>query len=191
MKKRVFLAVILPPSLKKELMDLQKELQNKDKNYSWRFLPEETFHLTLIFLGYLTSEEIGKVIKISHDQAKNFSSFSVLLKELDYGPNPLFPRLIWLKGEFNQNLNQLKIALEKEIQKNKINFFPEKRALIPHITLARLKNENSIIPPREKIYQKVDFKIPVESFWLMESILKREGAEYQPIKEFILLKNSI
>lgn len=180
--RRLFLAIKLPQELLAQLHKYQEQLNPK----FFRLVGEDKLHLTLIFLGYVEEEKIKTIQDITLEITKNFQSQSIQFLETAYGPNPKFPRLIWLEGMPNHSLEQLKRALEKEFQtKAKIDLKEENRLFLPHITLARIKTPlpNNLFP-ETKINTKMNFSFSPPSLWLMESHLHKEGAQYIDLEEF-------
>jgi len=115
---------------------------------------------------------------------KNFQPQPLKFTNITYGPSAQNPRLIWLQGEPNKSLEQLKTNLEKEFI-NKINFKKENRFFLPHITLARIKiNALPYLPSPFKINAFLSFSFIPQSLWLIESQLQSKGAQYTDLKEF-------
>jgi 2'-5' RNA ligase len=179
---RLFLAIKLPQELLAQLYSYQEQLNPQ----IFQIVEEDKLHLTLIFLGYVEEEKIKQIQDITLEITQNFQPQSIQFLETGYGPNPKFPRLNWLKGMPNHNLEQLKRALEKEFRtKAKIDLKEENRLFLPHITLARIKTHlSNNLPPETKINAKINFCFSPSNLWLMESHLKRTGAEYTDLEEF-------
>jgi 2'-5' RNA ligase len=179
---RLFLAIKLPRELLAQLHSYQEQLNPQ----IFRIVEEDKLHLTLIFLGYVEEEKIKKIQDIILEMTQNFQLQSIQFLETVYGPNPKFPRLIWLEGSPNHSLEQLKKSLEKELRdKVKIILEEENRSFLPHITLARIKTSSSgNLPSKTKINTQIHFSFSPSSLWLMESHLKRTGAEYTDLNKF-------
>jgi 2'-5' RNA ligase len=192
---RLFLAIKLPQELLAQLHSYQEQLNPQ----IFQIVEEDKLHLTLIFLGYVEEEKIKQIQDITLEMTQNFQPQSIQFLETGYGPaspaggpacagrsNPKFPRLIWLEGFLHQGLEQLKKVLEKELRdKAKIILEKENRSFLPHITLARIKTHlSNNLPSETKINAKINFCFSPSSLWLMESHLKRTGAEYTDLAEF-------
>jgi len=187
MKKRhrVFIAINLPQDIKKTLSGYQKKWQ--DLPAKW--VSEDNLHITLIFLGYLTDVELGEVCMAVKEVAKKHNSFKINLNKITYGPdNKIPPRIMWASGEKIKELSLLRNDLE-EFLLEKINFAPEKRGFMPHITLARISAfQWRAIEPEERpdVNETIDLTFDVESIEVMESVLKKAGPEYAIIESFSL-----
>ena len=72
----------------------------------------------------------------------------------------------------------------------KIGFEPDRQNLVPHLTLGRIKFLKDKLAFRKVVddFRNISSgEIRVDSFILFESLLKREGPEYIPLKKFMLL----
>ncbi len=193
MLHRIFLAINLPPEIKKRLLNYQKNWQN----LPCRWTKPENLHITLLFLGNLDDNQLSETIKISQEVAKRHNPFLIELKKICYGPpNKKPPRMVWVEGKLNQELAELQKDLEDSIfqldsYKYKVGRQKETRPYRPHITLARIKQwEFRRLEDRPEINEDINLSFEVESFEIMESFLKRSGAEYE-ILETIPLKDNI
>ena len=185
MRHRIFIAINLPEKIKKELSSFQK----KWPTLPCRWVKKENLHLTLAFLGYLNEEQLNVVLKITKEVVEKNGPFSISLNKTCYGPGKKFPpRLVWVQGQRSEGLSKLKKCLDRLLSEQ-INFLPEKRDFLPHITLGRIKKWNfRQIEPEERpdVNIEVSLEIPVNSIEVMESHLKRTGAEYEILKSFSL-----
>jgi len=174
---RTFIAINLPEKVKKKLTDFQ----NKWSQLPVRWVKERSLHLTLAFLGYLSDEEIVKVCQDIKEMGLRHSSFSINFTKIDYGAEQGgIPRLIWAKGEESQGLSLLKKDVDGLLSES-IGFSPENRDFLPHVTLGRVKKwEWKRIEPEERpqVSEDVSLDFEVCSIEVMESRLKRNGAEY-------------
>ncbi|MGE4554589.1 MAG: RNA 2',3'-cyclic phosphodiesterase [Candidatus Paceibacterota bacterium] len=194
MSQRLFWAILLNEDLKKEILFYREQIKKLDRRNILKEAGEP--HITVLFLGSQPEGKLKELIETGETIKKEFSSFEIYFNELEYGPSIPY-RLIWLKGENNKNLELLKEKLEKSLLERNINFPQEKRKIIPHITLFRIKKDFFFSKPKNKRIEKIiplknikkpQFSLKVNCFYLMRSILKSEGAHYFPIKEFCFNK---
>jgi 2'-5' RNA ligase len=180
MRKRVFIAINPSSEVRQRLWSLSQQWPE----LPCRWIKKENLHLTLAFLGYLNEQQLQEVIEITEEVSKKIKPFDVHLNKVCYGPpKTMPPRLVWIEGKRLDRLSKIKQELDSLLSQ-KIGFVPEKRELLPHITLGRIKRfEWRRIEPEERpeINLKLDIDFPVRSLDVMESILKRQGAEYQVI----------
>lgn len=179
-KRRIFIAINPPENIKDKLL----EYRDKWRDMPARWASKDNFHITLNFLGYISDEELIDVIKTVEQVALKHDSFSVKLNKICYGPDgKMPPRMIWVEGERSEELSALKNDLDKALD----TF--ENRGFSPHITLARIKTwALQRMEPEEisEINEDIDLNFSVNSIEVMESVLKRGGAEYTILESFNL-----
>lgn len=193
-KKRVFLAVNLPEQIKKEIIQEQKEIDNSfPEEYRKgliRWTKKENIHITLLFLGSLEEKEISALSETVKEITDKESQFSLELSNIDYGPPAKIPpRMIWLQLKNNPALSMIAEEIKKTLFEKKILKNLEERPFTPHITLGRIKAwQWKRIEPEERpvIKKTLGQDFPVRSIELMESKLKKTGAEYQILESFPL-----
>ena len=188
MRHRIFIAINLPEEIKEKL----KNFQSKWPELPVRWVKKENLHITLAFLGYLSDEELVKVCQITKEVAQGHESFSINLTKIIYGPpKKMPPRMVWAEGEKSRGLAELQIDLENSLTGSRISFEPEKREFKPHITLGRIRQwEFRQIEPEERpnVDEDISLNFEVNSIEVMESHLKRRGAEYAVLESFPLSK---
>lgn len=178
MKHRIFIAINLPKEIKEELLSCQK----KFRNLPVRWTKPENLHITLVFIGYTSQEEIERILKVAQETALKFSPFLIELNRICLGPTPERARMIWTEGKISRDLINLDKKLKEELAKEKISF-DGKYPLKVHITLARARgNELRGIKIDERLN---GLSFEVKSIDVMESELFKSGAEYK------ILKNSL
>lgn len=177
MRHRVFIAINLPNNIKKKLADFQ----SKWPELPIRWTKPENLHITLAFLGYLSDEEVAEVCKIAEDVASKNQPPSVNLNKICYGPpKKMPPRMIWVAGEQSEELTKLKNDLDNALSVGP-RYQKETRPYTPHITLGRIRKwEFRQIEPEDRPEVETDLSLgfEVSSVEVMESKLKRGGAEY-------------
>ena len=181
MQHRIFIAINLPENIKKTFLNYQADLLD----FPIKWTKKENMHITLIFIGYVKDENIPKICEAVKQVSIRHKSFRVNLNEICYGPpKKLPPRMIWAKGEESKELIDLKTDLEKFLIESEIGFMEENKKFHIHITLGRIRAwEWKRIEPEERpdITQKIDLNLEVNSIEVMESTLKRTGAEYNQL----------
>jgi 2'-5' RNA ligase len=184
MKHRIFIAVNLPTIAREEILSEQKEIS---RDLPVRLTREDNLHVTLCFLGSITEERISKVCEILREIAEKHNAFSISLYRIDYGPPDIIPpRMIWAIGAENKELSEINKELEQKLLKRKNN-----RDFLPHITLGRIREwqwRQIDIEERPLIEKDISINFEVKSIDIMESQLKRAGAEYTILKSFPLKK---
>lgn len=179
---RTFIAINLSPEIKAALASLLKALRQSKAEVKW--VGENSFHLTLKFLGEITDSDVDQVVINMEDVAKQSQPFGLECRSTGYFPERGSPRVIWagvgLSAELKDLQQRLEIALEK------LGFPREEREFHPHLTLGRVKgsrNLDAVIKILKQYEGKSFGKMEVKAISLFESILKPSGAEYRVLKE--------
>lgn len=186
MTKRVFVAINLPPETKRELENLAKNIEEElpeEGKGAIRWLKESNLHLTLLFIGGLREDYVPKVGEIVRKAAQARRPFSLKVEKISYGPPGITtPRLIWVEIEKKPELLEIANQLKIEGAGAKILRKIEKRGFSPHITLGRIRTFQWRRMPIEEwpqLDRELVLEFGVNSIEVMESLLKRTGAEYR------------
>lgn len=181
-QKRLFLAIKLPEELRKKLKAYNRE--NLDPRI-FQVVSDENFHLTILFLGNTAEDRIPLIKKVVSSVVSQISMKNISLKEIDYGPQSHNPHLVWLRGDYNPDLEGLKKQIVKQLIKAGFHLQVRKDRFIPHITLARIREYSPLpLPKREQIKQKLSFTFFPSLLWLIESQLTPPGAKYFDLYKF-------
>jgi 2'-5' RNA ligase len=182
---RLFIAINLPENNKNSIEETVNKIQPFFDS-SARFVPPENWHLTLTFLGYQPAEAIDLILKATEETAAEFSAPEVELEKILWAP-PDRPvkRMIWVNGskKTSEILGEIKNTLEEKLIKNKVKFKIDYPKLNAHLTLVRFQNSSkSLLLQELPDFQPIVFR--AKTLDLMESHLKRSGAEYETISQF-------
>lgn len=189
-RKRTFIAICLPDNIKEQL----SEFQRKWPELPCKWVKKENLHITLNFLGDLKQERIDKAFEVLQEISEKNNQFSILFNKICYGPDQKIPpRLVWAQGENTKEFLKLKQELDSLLAE-KINFTIENRNFTPHITLARIKKwdwQKIDLEERPDVNLSISIQIQINSIEIMESRLKRTGAEYKILKSFKLKRGEV
>ncbi len=199
--KRLFIAINLPPHLKEIIA---KSVNNKlisircgglpDEAKDFRWLSPENWHLTLVFLGYQPDEKIPNILESVKTTTQSLiSSKRPILVEFEkiiWAPPDKPARMIWLCGtkETSESLGEIKNYLEDSLVKNGVRFRIENRPYNAHLTLARFNFIKSDLRKEVGLPNIENLSFTAQSLDLMESQLKRTGAEYEILTRMDFLK---
>lgn len=190
MKLRLFVAINLSTELKDKISAEVQKLSGL-LQFPIRFLKPENWHLTISFLGYQEASAADTIMKAIRETAAETPPPQIVFESLSYGPRDLSSvRMIWLNGskETAEKLTVLKNSLEDKLTVTRINFKRENRPFKAHLTLSRFKAQNKKnLPDIEKPFT---YEFYPQTLDLMESRLKRSGAEYSVVSGFAF-KNSL
>ncbi len=169
MKRRLFIAINLPENIKNKLIDYQRK---------WADLPvrwtlKNNLHITLVFIGYVSDDEMYEIINIVKEVARQHNPFNINLKRIILGPPDKPARMFWVEGEKSEESAKLKNDLEDSLLKG------TRGAYRPHITLGRIKQGQwQELDSKPQVDEKFEYSFSVETIEVMQSNLKRTGAEY-------------
>lgn len=183
MPHRIFLATRLPEEVKQELLGYKER---------WSEIPahwvgKDNLHITLVFLGNRSAKELVEVQRIAKEVAANHKPFTLSLSQITYGPTEKQPKMIWAKGAVSKELLSLQKDLAKALG------YQDEHPFSLHITLARLNAwefRKLELEERPEVQEEISLTIPVSSLEIMESKLKRAGAEYSVIESMPLSPKS-
>ncbi len=184
-RRRLFIAIDLPDKVKKKLVSFQE----KWFDLPVRWIRKNNLHITLVFIGYVSDDEMLEVCNLAKQVGGEHNPFEIKFKQILFGPPGRPPRMIWLAGEKSDELARLRGNLEGTLLNSSGSGFNSKieKAFNPHITLARIKqSEWKELAEQPKIKKEVSFIIPVEEIKVMESRLSRGGAEYSVLESIEL-----
>ncbi|NQZ57055.1 MAG: RNA 2',3'-cyclic phosphodiesterase [Lentisphaeraceae bacterium] len=166
-KYRCFIALPLESKISRLL---HSQLKADDK---LKIVTRENLHVSLIFLGSITEEEVAEV-KMFMDAVKG-ASFNVDFKEVAFFPNDHSRYLIAATFQGNEQLIDIHRFLHEKISALGIEL--DKREFKPHVTLARVKKN------RRATFSHMDFKekMTANAISLFTSDLRSEGPVYSEI----------
>lgn len=181
MKKRLFVAITLPKSMQDAFAEYKKNFKLNDV----RWTAKENLHITVFFLGNIRQNLIPNIVNVLQKATAGIKPFTLKFEKVSFAPLNQPPRMIW--GQFYKNneythlTRSVSKTLNQLLQISMKNAFREN---IPHVTLARIKNPNSVIGTQLKP-TKIE-NLTVASYQLIESNLFPNGSTYLVIKKFIL-----
>jgi 2'-5' RNA ligase len=187
---RTFIAINIEEEIKEILSkEIEKLINPKDKI---KWVLKQSLHLTLKFLGNITSSKIEEVYQKIKPIVQKESPFRISLKSLGIFPNFKKPQIVWIKvNEGREKI--IELAKEIDVSLEEIGFLKEKREYIPHLTIGRIKKLNN----KEEFLKRID-KLDIQEYTtiaksvdIMKSNLTPKGAIYTPIKEIIFKSTDI
>lgn len=183
---RTFIAVKIQAE-EKLLKQLQRYKQ-LFKNDSIRWVNPENFHLTLRFIGNTNKQQLYELVDRMEEVAGNTKYLTLKPKETAYFKTKGKARVLLIKFEVNERLNNLVNEIEREVVNT--GFHEERKPFRPHLTLGRIKHLES----QNRFYSIIDSEqeqeygeIEITEFILFKSILLPDGPVYEPIRKFELL----
>ncbi len=180
---RTFVAIELEKEIKDTLSAFIRKLDAGKSNIKW--IKYQGMHLTLKFLGEISSEKVTEVKSVLGKVADDYPSFELSLTGTGtFPPKAHVPRVLWIGIDENPSLQTIQTRIENELYK--IRFPKEQRKFHPHLTLGRVKGPHNIGPVIQMLEQhkENDFgRMTVNRITFFQSTLKPTGAEYTILSE--------
>jgi 2'-5' RNA ligase len=178
---RAFIAIAIPDSVLRSCEEIITQL--KELNLHGRFAQARSIHLTLQFLGNIEEDQIPGIAQVLEKAGSGMAPLDLEVGRLGVFPHLANPRVVWIGVEAVDGLVTLQSNVQKGLEP--LGFPPENRDFHPHLTLLRLKSRKNVAGLREYLQAEGPRQragvIRVGEIHLYQSILKRQGAEYQKL----------
>ena len=178
---RTFIAIDLSDAVRDSLLGFLREIGRIDSPVRW--VRPEGMHLTLKFLGEISTDRAASIVSILDDVTARHESFTLEFSGTGTFPSDTrVPRVIWAGISRNRPLEALYKDLEDRLET--IGFPRENRRFNPHLTLGRVKAPHKLEALLDFLHRKnrtVFGTMRAGSVILFKSTLKPTGAEYARI----------
>ena len=183
-KKRLFIAIDLPASLKNYLSSITTGLNKNDREI--RPVPGNNIHLTLRFLGDTLPDRIEKISTALKLTAAARSRFIFSIgQQLEAFPSLHSAKVIYIPVKKGADMfTGIFELLEDNLSKVKVR--KESRKFVSHITIARIRNKKDISLLIKALKPELIQEYECSKITLFESRLNPSGAEYIIIDEYEL-----
>lgn len=187
---RCFIAISLSDGIHLQLDNIITALRPQIPAGALRWTPVHNIHLTLKFLGDVSSTQLDLLKDGIKSVADRLSPFEMVINGLGAFPNKQKPRVLWVGVEAPKELFSLQRGIENEM--SRLGYPLEEKRFSPHLTLARVSRNssssesldiaralerNSVDPIQTGSIQAVD---------LYKSDLQPDGAVYSKLAGFKL-----
>jgi RNA 2',3'-cyclic 3'-phosphodiesterase len=186
---RAFVAIDLPGKIREELARCQRAFAAVCPDARWT--NPEGIHLTLKFLGEISSEQVRQVTT-SLAGLSAMDTIPIEVRGFGFFPDARRPRVFWAGVRAPEALSVLARRVEEVMEK--LGFPREQRDYNPHLTLARFKvprPQPVLVAEVEKQRDKILGSFEANEFYLYESQLTPRGARYRQEARFpVTIQNS-
>jgi len=178
---RAFIAIEMPPPVPDIVRQSQRALQHGGIDLRW--VRPENVHLTLRFLGDISTDAIEGIRCALEALADEFPSFSLQVKGAGVFPGAARPRVVWLGLGGQANLLDglyRRLSLLLSLQ----GIPEERRPFRGHLTIARAKGRVDADRLREKLAGLKTLEsrpFMADRICLFKSDLGPGGAVYTPL----------
>jgi 2'-5' RNA ligase len=133
---RAFIAIKLSPEIHQGLKDLNLLLKQRLPDAPVRWVQVNNIHLTLKFLGDVSTANLETLTKLLQSEALNYPTFEISVGELGAFPSAHRPRVVWVGVQAPAELNNLQQGIEQKMAR--LGYKSEDRPFSPHLTLGRV-----------------------------------------------------
>ncbi|MCB4757400.1 MAG: RNA 2',3'-cyclic phosphodiesterase [Elusimicrobia bacterium] len=194
---RLFIGLKIPSNVKAHLSEALRAVR---KLPGVRWIPEESFHLTLKFLGECELPKVEEMKPVITEIAARHPVLHLGLHSGGAFPEGRSPRVLWTAvGGDTGVLLTLAQTLEEALVS--LGFPKENRSFHPHLTVARVKEPSALMEPMKR--SKPGAMTPLDQFCtlfasytspafevttvdLIQSFLHAGGARYEDVESFPL-----
>ena len=179
---RAFIAIDLSPEIQERLDDVISQLKERLPDISVRWVSARKVHLTLKFLGDISTSNLEMLYEIIRREAVEQSSFELSVGNLGAFPSVKRPRVIWVGIEAPSELYTLQKGIENESAH--LGYARERRSFSPHLTIGRVSRNASSSEVRSLSNVLSNCKVGflgatrVSAVHLYRSDLRPDGAVY-------------
>lgn len=133
---RSFIAVDLSPEVCQKVSEVSAQLKQQIPGNVLRWTPVSNVHLTLKFLGDVSTSNLDVLKEVLQREAARRPAFTLKSGSLGAFPSTNRPRVIWIGVQAPPELFALQHGLEDELAR--LGYAREEREFSPHLTLARV-----------------------------------------------------
>lgn len=178
---RTFIAIDVPDSVKLELEKLTEELKRTGAKATW--VKPGRMHLTIKFLGDVSSEKIDEIKQVLQATAEPFAPLRLQPVGCGAFPSLKQMRVVWvgLRGD-DEQLRELHKSIEAAL--SPLGFPAEDRPFRAHLTLGRIKDRRHLSSLQEALLARQKFQagvFDVDGLTLYKSDLRPTGPIYTPL----------
>jgi 2'-5' RNA ligase len=184
---RLFVALEIPAAVRDNLAAQVQELRElsakvTDKRPRW--VRPENLHLTLKFIGEVSPAKLES-IRHALSAIRSEAHVEITFRGLGFFPNEQYPRVLWAGLDASANLPSLAEDIDGALETQGIP--RERRAFMPHLTLARIEPpglHEKLSAAIQKNSARAFGSFQARDFRLIESRLKPSGAEYTTLASY-------
>ncbi len=180
MKFRAFISADVEPS--EALVGVIGELARSRADL--KIVKPELMHITLKFLGDVEESLVGDVLLRISKATEGVGPFNINLSGMGAFPSMSDIRIVWVGIENGKPLQAIGAKLDDSM--NDLGFDRERKAFVPHLTLARTRSGRNIANVQEILKTRAasDFgEYLIDRILLKKSVLSPHGPTYSTVGE--------
>ena len=179
---RAFIAVEIPSSLQNTIQESTASLHKTLGNELIRWVPPQNVHLTLKFLGDVSSPNLDLIKQMLIAETGQHLCFEMQMEGIGSFPNPRRPRVIWVGLRAPAALESLQRGIESASAR--LGYTSEEKTFSPHLTIGRVK-QNLSAPEIQRVRVALEETkigllgiVRVDAAHLFKSDLQPNGSVY-------------
>lgn len=182
---RAFIAINLSQEILERIEQMSLELRSRLEGVPIRWVPADNIHLTLKFLGNVSTANLEMLKEILGKVVTNHRECDISVGGIGAFPKPHNPRVIWVGMEVPQELVTLQHNIE--IETARLGYSREHRPFSAHLTFGRVSRNASAQDVHAIADVLESYKVGflgatrLKTVYLYRSDLKPDGAVYTPI----------
>jgi RNA 2',3'-cyclic 3'-phosphodiesterase len=133
---RAFIAIDLSAEIQQRLNDVLENYKALLNNIPIRWVPVSNIHLTLKFLGEVSTSNLNILTDMIQTEVTSHHQFEISVGRSGAFPNNRQPRIIWIGVEAPQELTSIQIGIETATAR--LGYAREERTFSPHLTIGRV-----------------------------------------------------
>ena len=176
MKRKVFININIPPSVKKRLVRATEAFS--DLPVKWT--KEDNLHISFLPIGYILDEAVLDICAKAREVSAGIEILDIEFNEIVVGPSEDDPRAIWLRGKSSPEFLEAHEKVEKAL-----GFFSsKKKSFKPHIVLGKIRKHlwDEMAEGQKKVRKDFPLIVTMESLDVMASSFEEAGAEFSIIE---------
>jgi len=191
MEIRSFLALKLPPEIKKTLSHILREMKKTPLDVRW--VKADNIHITMVFLGNVPVEDVEPMGESAEKVCQQYGPFAISLRGAGVFSSRRNPRVLWagMEGDIDR-MTCFRDVLQRHLKPFGIK--QEKRPFRPHLTIGRFrKGARPGNDLDDLLTEYQDLSSPVcalKELVLFKSDLKPGGPVYSELKSWPLVGSS-
>jgi 2'-5' RNA ligase len=133
---RAFIAIELSQSIRLKLEETSRNLQSQLKDVPIRWVPVDNIHLTLKFLGDVSTSNLGLLQSMLDTCLDSVKPFELSVGQVGAFPNARRARVLWVGVSAPPELKVTQRGIESQMES--LGYTREERPFSPHLTLGRV-----------------------------------------------------
>ena len=182
---RTFIGIFPPPHIQSAIAEIQSSLKIDASAIRWEV--QKKFHVTIKFLGTVSSEQLQRLQPLLTEKGQSINQFEIKLTNIGCFPTAHAPKIVWIGSLGDENILLADCFTAFETTCISAGFKKEEHQFHPHITLGRVKgkiSENLIKKIENTTFEPLQFLCT--ELLIMKSDLSPSGSTYSQLSNIPL-----